>query len=146
MKKTNFATIPVAITTLLFLSCSKDPENPTCTTSSATIAGSYKVTAATYKASPSAPEIDYINVLNDACERDDIITFNSNGTYQYTDAGIVCSPSGNDIGTWSLTGTTSITIDGDAAILESFDCKTLILANTDTQVAGDRIKITLTKQ
>lgn len=55
-------------------------------------------------------------------------------------------PPGNDDGTWSLTGTTVMVIDGDPVNLESFDCNKLIIVNTDTQVSGDRLKLTLTRQ
>ena len=37
-------------------------------------------------------------------------------------------------------------IDGDPVNLESFDCNKLIIVNTDTQVSGDRLKLTLTRQ
>ena len=146
MKKTNFVTLSVAIASLLFISCSKDPENPPCTTSSAAIAGSYKVTAATYKASSTAAEIDYMNILYyDACERDDVLSFTANGNYTINDAGVVCSPSGSDSGNWSLSGST-MNIDGDLTTIESFDCKTLVLVNNDVNVSGDKLKITLTRQ
>lgn len=146
MKKASFATLLVAITTL-FISCSKDAGNTPCTINSAAIAGTYKLTAVTYKANSTTAEVDYFkDPYYVACERDDVITFNSNGTYQFTDAGIVCSPSGNDNGTWVLSGTTSMQIDGDNVILESFDCKTLILVTLDTQVPGDKYKLTLIKQ
>lgn len=141
MKKIIFLTI---ITSLLITACKKDP---TCTTNAASIAGAYKITAVTYKASASSAEIDYFNTLfSDPCDRDNVYTFQTNGTYQIKDAGIVCSPNGDDNGTWSFVSANSMTIDGDPLILESFDCKTLVLVNTDIQTAGDRLKLTLTKQ
>jgi hypothetical protein len=125
------------------LSCKK---NNSCTTSAGSLSGPYRITAYTYKSSPSAAEVDYYNVIfSDPCERDDIYTFNSNGTYHITDAGIVCSPPTTDDGTWALSGST-ITIDGDPATIQSFDCHTLVLVNNDTQAAGDQLKITLVKQ
>jgi len=62
-----------------------------------------------------------------------------------TDAGTVCSPSGGDSGTWSLSGNT-MNVNGDLATIESFDCKTLVLVNNDVNTTGDKLKITLTKQ
>ena len=131
----------------LFLACKKeDHKNPACTTDVPSISGSYKVTAYTYKASASSPEQDYFNIIfSDPCERDDILTFSSNGNWTLTDAGIVCSPSGNDNGAWSLSGNT-LSIDGDPTTIESFDCKSLVLANTDVMITGDKLKITLAKQ
>ena len=130
---------------ILIFSCKKD-NDPSCTTDTASISGSYKITAITYKESPSSPEEDYYAmVFPDACERDDVMTFKTNGTYQSTDDGTVCSPAGGDSGTWAVSGST-MTIDGDPVTIESFNCKTLILVNTDTQTQGDKFKITLTKQ
>ncbi len=141
MKKTSL----IILSVLILFSCKKHKVN--CALSTAAISGSYKVTAATYKANGTATETDYFTTLfPNACERDDVITFNAAGTYQIADVGIVCSPDGNDNGTWALSGTNSMDIDGDAVILESFDCKKLIFVNTDTQVSGDLLKLTLTRQ
>ena len=142
MKKIIFLTV---ITTLFITACKKDPIP--CTTDAASISGAYKITAVTYKASASSAEMDYLNILfPDACDRDNVYTFQTNGTYQIKDAGVVCSPNGDDNGTWSFVSANSMIIDGDPVILESFDCKTLVLVNTDIQTAGDRLKLTLTKQ
>ena len=133
----------VSLVAGMTLSCKK---NDTCTISAGSLSGPYKITAYTYKSSASAAEVDYYNVIFSApCERDDIYTFNSNGTYHITDAGTVCSPPTTDDGTWALSGNT-ITIDGDPATIQSFDCHRLVLVNNDTQVAGDQLKITLVKQ
>jgi len=142
MKKTIF----IIFSIVFLFSCNGDKKN-NCITSAAAIAGSYKVTAVTYKASATSPEINYFDQLYpDACEKDDIITFSANNTYVFSDAGVACVPSGNDNGTWSLSGTTSIVIDGYTAELESFDCKKLVFINPNTQTAGDRLKLTLTRQ
>lgn len=127
-------------------SCESDPPEPPCTATATSVSGSYKITAYSYKATPTSTEIDYFAmIMPDACERDDIYTFNANGTYARTDGGAVCIPSGNDNGTWALSGNT-MTVDGDQNMVESFDCKTLMLVNADTQIAGDKLKITLVKQ
>jgi hypothetical protein len=131
----------------LFFACKKeDNKKVGCTTDVSSISGSYKVTAYTYKASASSPEQDYFNIIfSEVCERDDILTFSSNGNWTLTDAGVVCSPSGNDNGTWSLSGNT-LSIDGDPTTIDSYDCHSLILTNTDVMVTGDKLKITLTRQ
>ena len=59
---------------------------------------------------------------------------------------MICTPPANDDGTWLLTGPTILVIDGDPVTIESFDCKKLIFVNTDTQVSGDLLKLTLTWQ
>ena len=131
----------------LFFACKKEDNKPaTCNTDVSSISGSYKFTAYTYKASASAPEQDYFNVIfTEACERDDILTFNSNGNWTLKDAGTVCSPSGDDNGSWTLSGNT-MSIDGGPLTIESFDCKSLVLSNTNVDITGDKLKITLTKQ
>jgi hypothetical protein len=131
----------------LFIACKKeDTKDHPCTRDVSSISGSYKVTAYTYKASASSPEQDYFNIIfSEPCERDDILTFNSNGNWQLKDAGVVCSPSGDDNGAWSLSGNT-MSLDGEPTTIESFDCKNLVLVETDVITTGDKLKITLTRQ
>ncbi len=141
------SSLPFLLAIIMFTNvrCKKNDDS-SCTTNAASITGSYKITAVTYKATASSAEMDYFNLLfPDACERDDVLTFQTNSTYQLKDAGAVCSPSNDDNGTWSVSGNT-MTIDGDATTIESFNCKTLVLVNSDTQTAGDKLKLTLTKQ
>lgn len=139
----------IILSGLVLFSCKKKDKNDppvNCPLSVTSIAGAYKITAMTYKQNANTTEIDYLStILPEPCRRDDVLSFSSGGTYQNTDAGVTCSPSGNDNGTWALSGNT-MTIDGDATNVEYFDCKTLILVNTDTQEQGDRLVITLTKQ
>jgi hypothetical protein len=148
MKKLSFLPLVLfTITGMIFISCKKDKDKTrACATDVASIAGSYKFAAYTYKQTPASAEEDYLNIIfPDACERDDVISFNSNGNYTITDAGIVCSPSGGDSGTWSLSAN-AMNIDGDLTTIESFNCKTLVLVNNDVNVTGDKLKITLAKQ
>ena len=140
--------ILLALIITVIISCKKSKQDtPACTTDIASISGSYKITGYTYKAGPQFPEIDYMHsVFPDSCDRDNIYKFSSNGSYQIMDIGLVCFPSGNDDGTWQLLSATAMKIDGDPIILESFDCKTLVIVNTDTQQQGDRVKITMRRQ
>jgi len=141
MKKFSLLLLPA-----LFFACKKEDHKNTCTTDVSSISGSYKITAYAYKASASSPEQDYYNIIfTEACEKDDILTFNSNGNWTLKDAGVVCSPSGDDSGTWSLSGNT-LSVDGDPATIESFDCKSLVVSNSDVLITGDKLKITLTRQ
>jgi len=141
MKKLLF----LSLVTSIGFSCKKN-DDASCSVSTASISGPYRITAYAYKSSPSATEVDYYNIIfSDPCQRDDIYTFNSNGTYHIADAGTVCTPSGNDDGTWALAGHT-ITIDGEQGLVQSFDCHSLVLVISDTQIAGDQLKITLVKQ
>jgi len=137
----------IVIASLLILSCKKDKgDKNNCTTDTASITGAYKITAVTYKASSTASEIDYFDILfPDACERDDTYTFSLNGGYTIDDTGLVCSPASDDNGTWSVSGNI-MTIDGDAVDIKSFDCKYLVIVNSDTQTSGDKLTLTLTRQ
>ncbi|TMI85466.1 MAG: hypothetical protein E6H08_22515 [Bacteroidetes bacterium] len=88
----------ILLAALFATACNKD-NNPSCAISTTFLSGSYKITAATYKANASSSEANYLDILlPDACERDDIYTFQTNGTYQIKDAGTVCSPPGDDNG------------------------------------------------
>ena len=128
---------------VLFVSCDKKEDE--CTLSTNAVSGNHRVTAVRYKASPSSPEVDYYSTLyTDPCERDDVFTFNTNGTYIFTDAGVVCSPSNSDSGTWSLSGNT-VTIDGEPGNVDSFNCTTLTVSVSDSFVAGDKLIIVFTR-
>lgn len=128
---------------IVIFSCKKEKEPPSsCTINAASISGSYKITAYTYKANAGSPEIDYYPILfPDGCDRDNVFTINSNGTYLITDAGLVCSPEGGENGPWTLVGNT-IDMDGLVFTIESFDCKKMVLAYTNFMAAGDMLKIT----
>jgi hypothetical protein len=128
------------------VSCKKDDSTPDtkCFTDILYLTGSYKTTAIKYKASNSSPEQDYFALL-DACEKDDVVKLNANGTADYQDAGTVCSPNGTYSSTWSLNGNTII-MDGTAGTIQSFDCKKLIVSVSGALVPGDTYTVTYEKQ
>ena len=135
----------LVIYVLAFASCKKDKKDDNCSLSEANLAGSYKITSIKYKASASSPEEDYIDQFLEPCEKDDIITLNTDHTYVYTDAGTICSPNGNDNGTWGLSGNV-ILVDGDPATVENFNCSSFTAVATDFDIAGDKIIFTYAKQ
>jgi hypothetical protein len=137
MKKLSFACLPLL---LLFFSCKK--EKATCDLNSTNIVGSYKATAVNYKATPSSTPIDIL-ALSDACDKDNIITLNANGTYTYQDAGVKCDPTSDDTGTWSLNNN-ALTVDSEAGVVTSFDCSSMVLTRTDSD--GGVTTQTLAKQ
>jgi hypothetical protein len=142
--KTKHYTLGFLLLTILCISCQKKPED-TCVTSVASISGAYKLTTLQYKLNASAPAQDYL-VFMDACEKDDIITLKTDGTYTYQDAGTVCTPNGSDNGTWTLSGSV-INSDGVVdGIIESFDCHTLVFYAKDVYTPGDRLTFTIVKQ
>jgi hypothetical protein len=139
MKKLLFS---VTLAALTLISCKKDKDE--CATNSDTLAGNYRITSAQYKQTPTSTSIDYLAFL-DACERDDIYALVAGGVFNYQDAGTVCVPPGGYSGTWSYTGTT-LTIDGEATTIQSFDCTTLVTVFSDVNTAGDKLTITFVKQ
>ena len=128
---------------LILSGCKKDSN---CEKTTAAIAGSYKITAAKYKANASTPEVDWLILgSTPACQKDDITTLNANGTYSTTDAGVVCDPVNTDSGNWSVSGN-AITIDGQTSNIESFNCSALVISSTGNFTSDDKLTITLTKQ
>jgi len=131
---------------VLIISCKKNDAKQSCSLDSDSIAGTYKITTYIYKASPTSAEQDFTKVfLPNQCERDDLVTLDTGGKYVYTDAGMACSPPRDTTGTWSLIGATLI-LDGTVTTVKSFDCHTLILANTNLFTAGDEVDITFVRQ
>jgi len=75
-------------------------------------------------------EIDVLHVNYDDCELDDTNELKADGTFVYTDAGVVCSQSGSQTGTWNITGNTLI-LNAGFSNIESFDCKDLVVTFRD---------------
>jgi hypothetical protein len=143
MKKTILAIVILVVTVM---SCKKDDGViDTCIIDVTTIAGSYKTIAIKYKASGSAPEQDFFATLA-ACEKDDIVKLNTNGTADYQDAGTTCTPSGSYSSTWSLNGST-ITMDGTTGTIQLVDnCRKLVVSASGALVPGDIFTVTYEKQ
>lgn len=140
MKKTSLL---LSAFVVLYCSCKKD-DSSNCKTDTASVAGSYKITSMKYKQTPSSAEIDFLAALDD-CEKDDLAILNANGTFSVQDAGTACVPTTAYSSTWSLSGNT-ITIDGEAGTVESFDCNLLVISGTGLFVAGDKMTVTYDKQ
>jgi len=137
--------MPVLLIILgVILSCNKENDDD-CSVTVSNLSATYRLTAMKYKQTSNSAEQDYLLLLP-ACEKDDQIKLNANMSYDYVDAGIICSPPGNDQGTWALNGNT-ITSNGLLnGTIESFDCTTLILLMTDVNIPGDKLTMTLRKQ
>jgi len=132
---------------LLTASCQKEKDDTAdpCPKTVAGIAGNYKLASLTYKASATSAEQDYL-LFMDGCERDDIISLEANGTYNYQDAGMACSPDGTYSGTWGIAGNAIISDGVVNGTIQSFDCRKLIAYTTGVIVPGDRITLTIEKQ
>src|SRR4030095_1639903 len=124
----------------LFISSCKDESVPMCKTDVISISGSYRITAATYKANPSSSEENYYDVLlPDTCQKDNVYTFHTDGTFELKDSGAVCFPPRDGSGTWSVSNS-DIVVDGAPTVIESFDCKTLIFSGSDIKIKGDKLR------
>ena len=129
----------------LLASCKKDDDDDrVCDFSQSNFVGTYKVTSVAYKADSSTPEEDEFSTW-DACEKDDLIIFNSNNTITYQDVGTICTPNGNDVGIWSYVNSNTVNINGDITTVTSFNCDGGIftIAGTDP---GEYTRITLDRQ
>jgi len=127
MKKGLFALSLVAV---LFTACKKDKnEEPAdITPTVANLTGSYKLVKLTMTA-PGATEQDYTSSMND-CEKDDQWKLNSDMSFNYIDAGTQCSTSGSYDSDWTLTNTTTITIDGAPYTIRKFNGTALELTES----------------
>ncbi|MBL7708585.1 MAG: hypothetical protein JNJ86_05910 [Chitinophagaceae bacterium] len=127
-------------------SCQKNrSQDDSCARTTAGLAGTYKLTALKYKAGNDSPELDYM-LLREVCENDDLIVLEANGTYRYNDLGLVCSPDGSSIGTWSVAGNVIISDGIVSGTIQSFDCHFLTVYSADFIIPGDRITLTIEKQ
>lgn len=126
----------------VFTSCKKDDKK--CDFNQANFAGTYKVTSVIYKADASTSAVDEFTTW-DACEKDDLVIFNTNGTVTYQDAGTVCTPDGNDTGIWAYVNSSTVIIDGDNATVSDFSCSGMKVTFSDLST-GESNAITLVKQ
>jgi hypothetical protein len=131
---------------IIVLSCKKEKDDtPQCSTSMTGLSGSYKFTALQYKPDPAAAPVDYLAFMDD-CEKDDILILKSDGSYDYNDAGTICTPDGTQHGTWKVTGKT-ITSDGIFnGTIASYDCTTLVFYVENAIKSGDKLTYTMVKQ
>jgi len=117
MRKNNWLIISVLITTLLVTgsSCDKDDDVvQTPVTRAQLLARSWKQTDLLASTPGGSPVSVFLTVM-EACQRDNIWTFKSDGTYIVTEGATKCDPTDPDTtttGTWQLIETdTKIIID-----------------------------------
>mgnify|MGYP000019278394 CR=1 FL=1 len=129
---------------LILGSCKKDtPTSATCTYNTASVIGTYKTTSFLYKADAATPEVDLFPSYPD-CEKDDLLTFNSNGTYTVSEGATSCNPTNADSGTWSVSGNNMI-VDSTTAEIQNFSCAGFKVKLTDA-VTGEITTVSLAKQ
>lgn len=122
----------VSAAVMLLTACNKDedeePANVTPTV--ANLSGSYKITASTANGVNVFDNSNAAMNFYEPCMRDDVYTLVSNGTYTLTDAGTQCNPPTTDTGTWALTNTTTLNIDGADWTINSFNGTKLVVSMT----------------
>lgn len=127
MKKTQLITSAL----LLFIvsySCKKSNDAPSNARTVENFSGLYNYTGLTY--SSGGQTINFFDSL-DACEKDNMLKFNTNLTYNFIDTGVVCAPPEGGSGTWALSSKgDSLILDSDPAYIKSWDGKTLVVTAT----------------
>lgn len=118
-------------------SCKKDKEEMTPLTKES-IAGNYILTQATAQSGSS--ERDVTEFFLEDCERDDIIQFKTDMTFEVTDNGVQCDPPTEETGPWALPGNNKISIDGDEADVKKWDGKELHFSRSDV-VDGQNVTV-----
>jgi hypothetical protein len=131
-----------AFTLLLVINaCKKTDSSNSSDKTVQNLSGSYSLTALT--ASLAGLSINLYDSLS-ACEKDNIIQLNTDGSAHFIDAGVVCVPPEDSTGTWSLSKSgDSLTVASTVAGIKSWDGKTLVLTNTET-ISGFPVLATTT--
>jgi len=115
-----------------FIACKKS-DNPAAPSNARTVAnfsGNYSLTA--LLANYGGYSFNVYDTLPD-CQKDNIITLNSNFTADFVDAGTKCVPPSDSLSTWSLSANTdTIYLAGNAGLIKSWDGKTLILTSNES--------------
>jgi hypothetical protein len=135
MKKNYFIAITLLSIVTGFVACNKHHHDSESSITVANLSSTYKITSIieTETASPSVSYDVYPNL--NACIKDDELTLNTKLTVNYSDAGISCSPKGDDSGTWDIVND-SLALNKSfyygylsAGKITSFDGKTLIVTS-----------------
>ena len=129
----------------VLLSCKKEKSESGCQMNIDNLSGNYRLTKLMYTANPATPPANYLDYMED-CEKDDIITLKSNGTYEYFDKGKVCTDNSHDNGSWKLEGNNIISDGKIHGRISSFDCHTLVYYIENSLTSGDKFEFTMEKQ
>ena len=123
MKKVIFGLLSL---TLIFGACKKSKDAPAFTKEN--VAGAYSLTKVTFKTSAGGGEQDITSSYVDDCEKDDILTLKSDGTYDSKDAGQQCT--GDYTGTWNIPSANKFDLDGEVYDLSSWDGSSLAVGQS----------------
>lgn len=132
MKKIIFS---IVILTVVLMACSKT-ENPATTyypLDKYNLAGTYRITAKTFRPENSQIEYDVYNIdtILKTCEKDDLLTFDTNYVYSFADSGIRCSSHSFDtIGTYVISSPNNLVYKGQHFVVQSLSTSTLVLSQS----------------
>ena len=133
---------------LACMGCKKETKPvDTCTISEATIVGTYLKTAEKYKSSSTAVEEDWYSFEQD-CKKDNLYEFKNDGSVIVDDGAAICPgpPPPGGISTWSLSADKKTLALDAFYMIVSFDCKTIVLEEKDSQRMGDVRTVIYVKQ
>ena len=120
-----------ALLVILFLFASCKKSNSGCSLSSASILGTWKVTAEKSAITGTSIFVDTYSQWPD-CEKDNTFTFASDGTLTVSEGAFICSPSAASTVNWSLKGNTLVTSTGDDYVtVTGFSCSQMELTVTN---------------
>jgi hypothetical protein len=131
----NLGFILLTASVLGLSSCKKDKNDISAVTVQ-NISGTYKLTAYTFKEG-NLPEENLLAMM-DACEKDNPISFKSDGTYSIPDVGIVCTPPENFSSTWSLSNATTMVMNGETPYYKKLERNTAGLNDDGSECRRDR--------
>jgi hypothetical protein len=144
MKRTLLYTLGAWIFCIGFLACKKSVTTANSAITIENISGTYALKGLVW--SFGGFNFNVFDSL-DACEKDNLIKFNTDKTVNYIDAGTACTPPADDNGTWDLQGDSLIfSSNYSNAKIQSFDGKTLILTGVPEGESGTTATTTLEKQ
>ncbi len=129
--------LALCILGLASASCKKKDDKDGCDITQASVAGTYKVSSLKYGG------VEFYPASFEACELDDEIVLNADGTYSYNDVGVTCD--GDATGTWNITGN-KMSFDlytSSELTVDSYDCTTLKASGSE---GGVPVSIAITKK
>jgi len=130
-----------AITLLVVINACKKSSSTTNARTVQNLSGSYTITA--LSANLSGLVLNLYDSLP-ACEKDNLINLNADGSAAFIDAGTKCVPPSDSTGTWSLSqNTDTVYVAGSASFIKSWDGSTLVLTNAET-ISGIPVTATTT--
>lgn len=144
MKRTLLYTLAAWLFAIGFLACTKSADTNNSALTIENISGTYALKGLVWNFGGFN-----INVFDslEACQKDNLIKFNTDKTVDYIDAGTVCAPPEDDNGTWDLQGDSLIfSSNYSNAKIQSFDGTTLVLTGVPEGEPGTTATTTLQKQ